>query len=561
MGSNSNKKKTLKMIIDLLDAAPTPQEFRKVIYFRNERGTQSFVLNLEPNLDAEVVRARIAEQYALQARGEFILRTSDGKLVPVEHYGNLQHLVQYMIMARPLEMEESYIWEQKLHEVKTERAPDTFWETETAIAILKVGCALLKLSSGGDHRYRHFFVTTDGSRIAWYSSSKELEESSIAFRDVTEVRKGCRSSLFQEEIERFGKSEHLCFSLVYTKEGDTRTLDLVAKHEREIDLWLIGLKALHSDATGRAVSKMTLFSHSRVFNAAMREKKIEESTEFVRDGLRRTPNDVIAIFNAIDVSTVTMEILKTAFMKIQKLLVELESKFKNESRLRREARIVYGQSLQEFEEERTEGAPKGKLMEDERWHLVQLTKSARARQSILEEILIIGDAAPRNSAETFPTENAPTLKMKLSQKIEILPFEKENIPQTSNDVDDFWSFSTKEKPKKVKEDQVGWDWFDFGQKNTQEKSQKKPWQKGRPELEVIAEVLVRKAKDSKDTEEMKKMISDLYFELWVLEIDVANLRIIIDRLVSLEDGTITSRLKGILGEIPTVSNLFDSIFD
>ena len=76
--------------------------------------------------------------------------------------------------------------------------------------------------------------------------------------------------------------EDYSFSIYYKdKEGESKTLDLACKEEREFDLWVIGIKALHSYFNNKVISKHDLLKHSKSYNEQIKKGNIGNCTKFL----------------------------------------------------------------------------------------------------------------------------------------------------------------------------------------------------------------------------------------------------------------------------------------
>eukprot|EP01103_Thecamoeba_quadrilineata_P011479 TRINITY_DN2750_c0_g1_i2.p1 TRINITY_DN2750_c0_g1~~TRINITY_DN2750_c0_g1_i2.p1 ORF type:complete len:645 (+),score=95.05 TRINITY_DN2750_c0_g1_i2:12-1946(+) len=113
-------------------------------------------------------------------------------------------------------------------------------EGEAAVSLIKKGATLLKCARQGDPHFRFFCLSEDNERLTWSSPKKKSEESSVRIREVTELRLGQKTPVFQKR--RVPQYEHLSFSLLYGQ----RTLDIVCKDKKEFETWVKALKVLVS---------------------------------------------------------------------------------------------------------------------------------------------------------------------------------------------------------------------------------------------------------------------------------------------------------------------------
>lgn len=73
---------------------------------------------------------------------------------------------------------------------------------------------------------------------------------SVMLRDVTEIRKGQKTSTFESNLRNSSVgphlelNRHLSCSIVYGGVSDTQTVDLVMKDETDFDVWTNGLPVI-----------------------------------------------------------------------------------------------------------------------------------------------------------------------------------------------------------------------------------------------------------------------------------------------------------------------------
>jgi hypothetical protein len=76
--------------------------------------------------------------------------------------------------------------------------------------------------------------------------------------------------------------EDCSFSIYYKKkDGKVYTLDLTCKDSREFDLWVIGIKALHSHFNKKIISKDELLNHSKSYQEQISKGNIGNCSKFL----------------------------------------------------------------------------------------------------------------------------------------------------------------------------------------------------------------------------------------------------------------------------------------
>jgi len=105
---------------------------------------------------------------------------------------------------------------------------------------MKRGTAMLKYGRRGFPHFRRFQLSEDLTRLIWYSSKKNVEETSIGIAEIKEVLEGQKTEVFKQCTQP--SLEKASFSIVYGTK--TKTLDLVAKSYEEAKLWTKGLRGL-----------------------------------------------------------------------------------------------------------------------------------------------------------------------------------------------------------------------------------------------------------------------------------------------------------------------------
>ena len=124
-----------------------------------------------------------------------------------------------------------------------------------------------------------FQLSNDLRRILWYTKSKSITEAHVSFENITEIVIGQHSDNFLRYPLKM--LEEYSFSVIYTRENKTFSLDITCKDEREFDLWLIGLKALHSHFLKKIINKYNLLCHSKCFQEQIKKGNIGQSSKFL----------------------------------------------------------------------------------------------------------------------------------------------------------------------------------------------------------------------------------------------------------------------------------------
>ncbi|KAJ4844795.1 hypothetical protein Tsubulata_034168 [Turnera subulata] len=108
-------------------------------------------------------------------------------------------------------------------------------DIDQAIVALKKGAVLLKYGRRGKPKFCPFHLSTDETRLVWYSGK---DQKYVLLSLVTKIIPGQRTAIFQRYPRP--EKEYQSFSLIY---GD-RSLDLICKDKDETEVWFVGLKAL-----------------------------------------------------------------------------------------------------------------------------------------------------------------------------------------------------------------------------------------------------------------------------------------------------------------------------
>lgn len=153
-------------------------------------------------------------------------------------------------------------------------------ESQVAIKYMLIGSNLLKHRKNGLPHIRFFQMSADLKRILWYTKSKKIDEAQIPIELIQEILIGQKSTTFLKYPLRM--LENFSFSIYYLKSDKTlHTLDITCKDEREFDLWVIGIKSLHTHLSGKIINKNNLLSHSRCYKEQIENGNIGSCTKFL----------------------------------------------------------------------------------------------------------------------------------------------------------------------------------------------------------------------------------------------------------------------------------------
>lgn len=139
---------------------------------------------------------------------------------------------------------------------------------------------MLKHTNNGFPHIRNFQLSSDLKRILWYTKKKSISDAQISFESIVNIVKGQTSSNFKRYPLKM--LEDFSFSIYFRdKSNETRTLDLTCKDEREFDLWMIALKALHCHFNKKVINKFNLLNHSSNFMSQVEKGNVGASSKFL----------------------------------------------------------------------------------------------------------------------------------------------------------------------------------------------------------------------------------------------------------------------------------------
>jgi hypothetical protein len=153
-------------------------------------------------------------------------------------------------------------------------------ESQVAIRYMMIGSNLLKHSKTGFPHIRQFQLSSDLKRILWYTKNKNISESQVAINSIFDLVIGQKSENFIRYPLKM--LEEFSFSIYFkTSDGEEKTLDVTCKDEREFDLWVIGVKALHCHLSNKIICKNELLSHSKSFQEQVMKGNIGSCSKFL----------------------------------------------------------------------------------------------------------------------------------------------------------------------------------------------------------------------------------------------------------------------------------------
>jgi alpha-tubulin suppressor-like RCC1 family protein len=110
---------------------------------------------------------------------------------------------------------------------------------------MKQQTQLLKFGVTGTPKFTGFQLSNDMSFISWVSAKKDTSHAKVMIKNIVELTFGQRTDKFKRNPRP--DLMHLSFSLSHRLEdhpGETDTLDIVCKDEKELQYWTTGLLAL-----------------------------------------------------------------------------------------------------------------------------------------------------------------------------------------------------------------------------------------------------------------------------------------------------------------------------
>lgn len=254
-----------------------------------------------------------------------------GGAVPVDRIQTLKNGYAYEIRPGTLRSDVQQLVGDRWRRLKVNVDPMLHAEAIAAFKRMQSGANLLKHTSGGLPHLRQFQLSADKKRLLWYTANKSKHDSLVRINEIEELCIGQVTSAFKKYP--LPLLQHLSFSINYSSNGRSRSLDLTCKDEAEFDLWVAGLKALIFHERSEPICKAALLSHSRKFRKAI--EKQDASVVFSKlpqnlgaDKGSKTSSSSATLDDLIDVPTMTHQQLKE---RTKELLTRLKEQ-KNEAK-------------------------------------------------------------------------------------------------------------------------------------------------------------------------------------------------------------------------------------
>jgi len=109
-----------------------------------------------------------------------------------------------------------------------------------AVAEMKRGATMLKYGRHGLPHFRRFQLSSDNTKLLWYSQKKRIQDTNITISDIRDILEGQQTEIFKQCSQR--SLVKASFSIVHGSK--LKTLDVVAKSHEEAQVWIKGLKGL-----------------------------------------------------------------------------------------------------------------------------------------------------------------------------------------------------------------------------------------------------------------------------------------------------------------------------
>eukprot|EP00743_Colponemidia_sp_Colp-15_P005877 GILK01006318.1.p1 GENE.GILK01006318.1~~GILK01006318.1.p1 ORF type:complete len:964 (+),score=217.74 GILK01006318.1:37-2892(+) len=108
-----------------------------------------------------------------------------------------------------------------------------------ALMAVRKGAALIKFGRKGWPHKRTFQISADESSLIWRSPRKKANATIVLFDNVLRIQGLQTTATFQRHARR--ALEHLSLSIIYLKDGQDRTLDLIFMNDKQYKLWATAL--------------------------------------------------------------------------------------------------------------------------------------------------------------------------------------------------------------------------------------------------------------------------------------------------------------------------------
>lgn len=214
------------------------------------------------------------------ADGEFEILDSQAKPVNIDEISEF-HNKSVFYLRKKASNKTSNLLVDGRRKLFVEIEPLLHIEAQCAIKYMCIGSNLLKHTRKGFPHIRLFQLSSDLKRILWYTKSKKIDEAQVPIESIKELTIGQISQTFIKYPLKI--LEDFSFSIYYQNknENELKTLDLTCKDQKEFDLWVIGIKALHSHYNGKVISKNDLLNHSKSYNDQVKKGNIGQCTKFL----------------------------------------------------------------------------------------------------------------------------------------------------------------------------------------------------------------------------------------------------------------------------------------
>jgi hypothetical protein len=220
-----------------------------------------------PSISPQDLYVYIARACGVDPKATYLISDLDGCSVDVSSLMPGEKYILYI-----LESSNSSQYSACIKNLLQSVSPLTHSEAQEAIQLMQSGSNMLKHTRNGLPHIRLFQLTSDLTRLLWFTDNPDSSKSSVDLREVSRISTGQTSETFRRY--RIPMLRHLSFTIYY-KDKD---LNITCKDEKEFDLWVLGCKALLYHYRNLKISKQELLNHSRRFLENLKEKKVAESS-------------------------------------------------------------------------------------------------------------------------------------------------------------------------------------------------------------------------------------------------------------------------------------------
>lgn len=236
------------------------------------------------NISAHLLHDSILQSCGLDQNTSFLLSDSKGYTVDIS---NLKEDENYTLNIIDSTQSIPQVPPETFQNFINDTDPLQHSEVLKALQLMKEGSNMLKHTRNGLPHIRLFQLTSDLTRLLWYTDNPDHNKSCVDFREVKEVSIGQKSDTFKKYS--LPKLEHLSFTLYY-KDTD---LSITCKDEKEFDFWVAGCKALYYHFKNLRISKQVLLSHSRRLVENMKVNKVADTSVIFQNATSTTLNEFI----------------------------------------------------------------------------------------------------------------------------------------------------------------------------------------------------------------------------------------------------------------------------